>query len=178
MEVPWPPFCTGLAGIAGLRSGVNTTHSSIDLHSFFVLSFYRMILTLGETRDSFPPKIAAVEAGSRAVPLSCCAQGGCHGGSSVPSIQLCVLGILGCLGNLSQLSRASTEFSLLSVPVALSGFTKMHGVCSLKWCWATSLLQDEQLLAGTKRALVGVTQSVPGCYGNCWESWLQFFILW
>lgn len=94
------------------------------------------------------------------------------------SFQLCVLGILGCLGNLSQLSRASTEFSLLSVPVALSGFTKMHGVCSLKWCWATSLLQDEQLLAGTKRALVGVTQSVPGCYGNCWESWLQFFILW
>lgn len=177
MEVPWPPFCTGLAGIAGLRSGVNTTHSSIDLHSFFVLLFYRMILTLGETRDSFPPKIAAVEAGSRAVPLSCCAQGGCHGGSSVPSSSV-FLAFWGVWGISASSPEPALRFSLLSVPVALSGFTKMHGVCSLKWCWATSLLQDEQLLAGTKRALVGVTQSVPGCYGNCWESWLQFFILW
>lgn len=40
------------------------------------------------------------------------------------------------------------------------------------------LLQDEQLLAGTKGVLVGVTVGVPSCYENRGESWLRFFILW
>lgn len=39
------------------------------------------------------------------------------------------------------------------------------------------LLQDEQLLAGTKRVLVRVTVGVPGCYENRGEPWLRFFIL-
>lgn len=68
-----------------------------------------------------------------------------------------------------------------------SGFTKMCGVGGLESnSWTASplglpkalLLHDERLLAGTKRVLVGVTTSVPSCYENCWETWLQFFILW
>ena len=78
-------------------------------------------LTLGETRYSFPPEIAAVEAESRAVILSCYAQRGCHG---VP-VLLPVLysDIFGCSGNLSYFCQGQHPDS---------GFTKMCGVDGLE----------------------------------------------
>lgn len=155
---------------------MNTTHSSIDLHSFFVLLFYRMILTLGETRDSFPPKIAAVEAGSRAVPLSCCAQGGCHGGSSVPSssVFLAFWGVWGISASSPEpaLSFLSSRYLLLSrVSLRCMVFAASSGAGPPPFCkMSNSWLVPRGLLLGSPKVCLAAMETV----GNLGFSFLFY----
>lgn len=74
----------------------------------------------------------------------------------------------GCCETSATSARAGIEFSLLPILVPPSSFTERRGVNGLKSCQATSpsglpkaLLPDEQLLAGTKRFLLGSPKACP-----------------